>query len=307
MNCFKCHKNFMNISDAIKCSVCMNHFHASCTRLESLDKWKKKNSEHKSAWKCDDCLKAGKGDSSQCTTDTGFDQILKSISDLRNEFMSLFTEKIVELSEQIKILNKTSNETNVRLEQLTNENKTVMEKCSELENINKDLNKTVSLLQEEINLLHQQTRLENIEITGIMETNGEDLYSVMESIARVIDIDFKRDDVSAIHRVPSKKQVKPIIVKFVSRQNKMNWILAAKRKRTLMATEINAKLKEDNVYINEHLSPYFKTILGLAKGLKRENKLTFVWVREGKILYRETVSSPVKRAIRKSDLDKYLS
>lgn len=129
----------------------------------------------------------------------------------------------------------------------------------------------------------------------------------MGSIARVLQIELRPEDISATHGVPNAKKKTSITVKFVSSNNKMNWIIAARKKRGLKTTELSTGLKETYVFVNEHLSPYYKSILGFSKGLKKENKVAYVWVPEGKSLIRETPTSPIQWIMKRSDPDKYVS
>lgn len=303
--CFMCDKD-VNNNEVVKCSSCKNVFHAACTRLENIEKFKKKNTESKAAWKCDDCVGVNKGEAS---LDSKINKVLELITTLRADFTqqtSLITAKVEELSKQVEAVKITTDETKFRLDELSKENKEIIQTCEQLKHRNAELTTAVSQLEDEVHSLQQQSRLENIEIVGIPATNGEDLYNVLNSVAQAIGIDFKPYDISATHRVPNSRKTTSIVVKFVSRKVKMDWITAAKKKRSLKISDITPNLKEGDVFINDHLSPYYKVLLGLAKSLKKDNKLAYVWVREGKILIRESATSPVKRIFKKDNLDKYM-
>ncbi|XP_022199701.2 uncharacterized protein LOC111056624 [Nilaparvata lugens] len=240
------------------------------------------NSQVKAAWKCDDCV--GSAEYVNAGLEAKLSQVLEEITALR----AVFEPKIDALSADIELLKQskyTLEETSVKHEDnLTNLNK-----------ISSYLSERNSKLEDEINFLHQRSRLDNIEITGIPLTDEEDIYEVLEAVARVIKVPHRLEDISIAHRVPNVKGTSNIVLKFVARKSKIAWLDAAKKKQGLKSTEIKSTLPDSHVFINEHLAPHNKKLLGLARNLKKQGKLAFVWVEDCKVLVRKDLSSQVER------------
>ncbi|XP_039279166.1 uncharacterized protein LOC120350345 [Nilaparvata lugens] len=163
----------------------------------------------------------------------------------------------------------------------------------------------VQKLENEIHDLQQYTRKDNLEIVGIPETKQENLLVVMEAVAKSINVDFKKEDLSIVHRMPTAKGSSSIVAKFSSRSKKIEWIAAARKMKGIKSTDICNKLPRSDVYVNEHLSPYYKRLLGKAKSLKINKKLTFVWVRDCKIFVKKSEHSRTKRIMNEEDLNEY--
>lgn len=291
--CRKCNVKFINTSEAIPCSECKNFVHAACSRLVLYEKFKKMNTQARAAWKCDDCVGSSEG------TLIGFEHKFKlmmdKLSKVHDDLISLINAKNNEVLSQIDTLNKKSEDTNIRLEALKADNSKILKTCEELEGKNAELTKRIITLENDMNLMHQRSRMDNIEINGIAQTKNEDLLEILKAISKALNVNFKPEDVSVAHRVPNYRKSTSIIVKFISRNIKNTWLNAAKVKKSLNSTEIDQNLEKAKVYINEHLSPYNKKLFRQARILKNEGKLTYAWVKDGKVLVRATPESTVKR------------
>ncbi|XP_039274997.1 ATP-dependent RNA helicase DBP3-like, partial [Nilaparvata lugens] len=63
-------------------------------------------------------------------------------------------------------------------------------------------------------------------------------------------------------KMPTAKGSSSIVAKFSSRSKKIEWIAAARKMKGIKSTDICNKLPRSDVYVNEHLSPYYKRLLG---------------------------------------------
>ncbi|CAG9812886.1 unnamed protein product [Phaedon cochleariae] len=150
------------------------------------------------------------------------------------------------------------------------------------------LNSEVSNLKYDVEWLNQQGRLNNIEILGIPETTGKNLYNILDNIAGILEVPITKSDVTEIHRVQlnseaAKKFPKPVIVKLNSQTIKNTVMQAARtHRRNLTLKNLNFR-SEDPVYINEHLSPFFKTLLKKSRIFCKDNGFKFCWSQIRKI------------------------
>ncbi|KAG8249489.1 hypothetical protein J6590_017470 [Homalodisca vitripennis] len=97
----------------------------------------------------------------------------------------------------------------------------------------------------------------------------------------------------------------PIIAQFVSRKMREEWLMAARRTRNLNASDIDSALNNSPVFINEHLTAHNKAILGRARRLQREKKISFAGFFNGKILVKVAEGAETERVTALADLDKF--
>ncbi|KAG8275921.1 hypothetical protein J6590_075736 [Homalodisca vitripennis] len=111
------------------------------------------------------------------------------------------------------------------------------------------LTKQVMYLQLRMRNVEQYSRNSNIEISGIAQTAGENIQSVVEDAGKVIDVEVKCGDIAAAHRVPSfrKERTPQIVVQFHSKVLKTTWL-----------NKYRAGRKENNGLIAKHIE--FRTL-----------------------------------------------
>lgn len=184
----------------------------------------------------------------------------------------------------------------------------------ENEKIKKDNEKLKSdneKLKTDIADLQSYSRRDNIVVTGITETNNECVNEVFNMLSKTIGSELTARDISVAHRLPSKKKdsIKPIVIKFVRRQDKMSWMghfrLASSQDNSgagISAKNISAVLPETRVMAYEHLIPSTLELLNTTRTIAREKGYRFVWVRDGNILVKKDETSKNVLHI-KSDVD----
>lgn len=77
-------------------------------------------------------------------------------------------------------------------------------------------------------------------------------------------------------------------------------------KKDLLASEIMASFPENKVYINEHLTPNNKALLGRARKLHRDRKLYFTSCSNVKVLIKPKDDDSAIGVHVLRDMDKYL-
>jgi regulator of replication initiation timing len=297
-SCNKCNGKLDRARDVAECSECRSCFHPTCTRIKTLENFRKLGAR-KQSWKCDECLSGRVGDS---VKDSNTDDVscMKKMEEMLNSFKvgltSLINSKFDGLDHKLSELSRTVENMHSSLGQLKTENEGLKKECEYLKQEN-------VTCQNNINELRQYSQIDNLEIVGVPETQHEDVDMVLESIAKVLNIPFKKEEVSIAHRVPAVRgRTKPIICKFVSRAVKLRWLSAAREKRGLRSTDLDPRLPLQEVYINEHLTRTNKVMLGRAREMKKLGRLAFVWVKDGKIFVRESPDSKAKRIMCEGDI-----
>lgn len=197
---------------------------------------------------------------------------------------------------------------NTIFEQLRTDVKDV---CSELAEVKKqqsdnirdikELEGQVKSMRQEIIDLKQYSRRNNLEIKNVPASSEESLPDVMLKIATCLKEELRLEDIDVVHRVPTKEKGRPnIVVKFVSRSVRDRLLQSAKRNR--LTTSSLGFENNDPVYINEHLCPEYKILLGKAIQTKREKNWKFAWVSQSKVLMRKVENSTVLHIRTEEDL-----
>lgn len=207
-----------------------------------------------------------------------------------------------------------------RFEVLEDEKAELKKRCDKLEERAADSQRKLRVQNKDILELQQDSRRDNIEIKGVPHSSKENVYVILEHVARALQIQFHRGEVSTAHRLPppeklpaeklsdtSVLQHPAIIVKFISRTTREMWLCAARGKR-LTASDISPHLSQGPVFINCHLIPYNKYLLGLAKEAVRDKKLGAAWSKDdGKILVKKAKNDKPRRVSTEDELLRVLS
>lgn len=179
---------------------------------------------------------------------------------------------------------------------LKTENEELRQRCLALEREVKENRRTIVQCE-------QHSRAYNLEIKGIMLNENEDLYETLRRLGEEISEPIDNSDVEICHRVRTREMSKQnIIVQFVRRE-KRDKVLAKARPKRLKNTDLGFSTN-DPVFINEHLCPTLKRLLGKATAKKRIAGWKYVWVRNGKIMARKSENTDVVSIEHEDDLVK---
>ncbi|XP_039300939.1 uncharacterized protein LOC120356147 [Nilaparvata lugens] len=142
----------------------------------------------------------------------------------------------------------------------------------------------------------QYSKLRNIVIQGIPETKGEDIYSLLDAVAKALKVTYQQGEISNAHRLAPSRNNYPtaIVVSFVRRPVRAEWLQAA-RTIKMKASDVNASFGATPVFINEHLSKHNSYLLKQAKNRVKAGELSHAWVREGKVFVRKTPDARARR------------
>ncbi|XP_046670937.1 uncharacterized protein LOC124360946 [Homalodisca vitripennis] len=170
---------------------------------------------------------------------------------------------------------------------------------------NKELKKKVRALEDRLENIEQYSRSNCVEIQGIPVTSNEDVLTIVKDVGKALDLTVSDTMVDACHRLGAKQSGNNppgIIVKFVRRLDKEEFLQRRRVKRTLSTRHIGAT-DDRPIYVNESLSPARRALYALARKYQREKNFKFLWVRNGKIFLRKEEKAPVRVITREEDLD----
>ncbi|KAK5643232.1 hypothetical protein RI129_007077 [Pyrocoelia pectoralis] len=230
--------------------------------------------------------RGGGGDStvSLCTVDNKLDIVISQLNNMKSDIDSLRSEQ-KNLTESLNYCHQLVNDNSGKINCL---DKKVNDGLSDIETLrtaNVQLTKAFKQVSAELADLQQYTRKNCLNIHGIPKGNDENLLNIIGKIATCIGFPLHKDMIGNCHRLPSRNgdNNAPIIVKFVKYTDKDNFLILkrAKGKITLSGTGLGSS--NSVVYINESMSPKNSLIFKKAKSLQKENKLKFVWFRNGRV------------------------
>lgn len=236
-------------------------------------------------------------------------KFVEALTELRCELKkvdssnTVIQEEITSVKASMKFINDSFEEFRADVkgfrQELTEAKKQTLEVQKESTRVVRELKEVKRELVE----LKQYSRRANLEVKGIPMNDEDDLDTIFTTMASCLETDVSVADVDVIHRVPTRKPGPPnVIIKFVSKCKRDKFLQSAKKHR-LNARALGFDTSEP-VFVNEHLCPENKILLGKAIQAKREKNWKFAWVAEGKILLRKTEKSRAVHVACEEDLDK---
>lgn len=192
---------------------------------------------------------------------------LKLERDLRKE--------IRELKSSMDFFNEQFEQAKQERSELEKENKSLKKTNDELLLNCEALRKQVFQHEQRIIASEQYSRKCNLEVKGLPLAEDENLVDTVSEIGRLVNEPISESDIDACHRVPAKNQtVAPNIVLQFKCRSKRDTVLEKTRKMKLSTRDFGHECSEP-VFINEHLCPAMKQLLGMAIAQKKGEKLEF--------------------------------
>lgn len=215
-------------------------------------------------------------------------------------------------------LRKEMREMKISMNFFNKEFESMKKECTELKNENASLRATQEMLLQEIAALkkkvqenalsvtaqEQYSRNKNIEIKGIPRESNENLEGILGKVGDLIGEPIRKDDIETCHRLPVRgADSDPNIVVVFNNRAKRDAIIEKARKSRFTTSDIGYT-KKQSVYVNEHLCPRLKKLLGMTIAKKRELNWRFAWAKGGKVYARQTETSRIVRIACEADLEK---
>lgn len=212
------------------------------------------------------------------------------------------------IAESQKFLSDTYHEIKAKLDQFDTVSKEL--ETVKMQLIAKDV--VINDLSTRLSQLEQYGRRAQLEINGVTETQQENVEEILVKVAADVGVNLSSKDIAACHRLPTRdarnrKTPNPIIVEFVSRKTRDS-ILQKRYDHIITNKKIGILLsgpKDERIYINESLSPFFKKLLWLAKTRASSLNYSYCWFRKDRVLAKKSeLDSKVIIIQNESDLEK---
>ncbi|CAB3243681.1 unnamed protein product [Arctia plantaginis] len=297
VHCARCGEE---TTDAVRCSTCGQHYDYPCSGISEIG-YRKLGAERQASWRCPNCKStpATSGPDMGSPKHISLSLIMQEISNIKltlNPLLDVLAG-INDIKSDISLLKTSVEDFSTKFKDLDDRVRAVegtkdevLEMKSRLEGIENSLNER-----------DQWMRLNNVEIKGVPLRDRENLVDVVSRIASRIQYPITKHNINFVVRVPSSEgRVKPIIVSFLNRYLKEDFVAAARACKNLCAADINLE-GTSRIYINDHLTVQNKLLLNKAKKLAKEYDFEFIWVKNCKIFARKNQMS--KSFVIKNDKD----
>lgn len=217
-------------------------------------------------------------------------------------------EDVKSIKEELKDLKSSSDFVSNRLDDFTTKVADIENRVTGIEQLQETvttLDAEIASLKFQLSASEQRSRLNNVEIKGIPLKKEENLFVIVEAISKAAKYSFPKTQINYLHRVPLHgSKEKAIVVSFINRYVKEEFVAAARACKTLSAADVGFSGASQRVFVNDHLNAASKNLLNSAKLLAKEKNFSYVWVKYGKIHVRKDDSSPVFIVYRETDLNK---
>lgn len=271
-NCAMC-KLPCEVTEVITCQTCLKDLHLKCINMsETFHKFfiLQKNAP----WHCFTCQSKQAEESSARIKQ--FDAIVTKI-DSKYEAMQ------EEMYNQAQKIDSNRQQTNIMMETFIKNNELTDKKISSL---SEKLHQQEQNLAKELCYLQGSQRQNEIVITGIPQSEGENIMSFIVKIGAALNTTITPASILKCHRLGRQstqsleEKNQPILVKFNNQATKdnleSNYISSLKTRKYLMTSQIGISSKNERIYINAHLPQCLTKVYKRAMELRKTNVLEAV-------------------------------
>lgn len=318
---FTCPLCTKNHADGVRCSKCCVSYCFMCANI-SEENYRKLGKARQAAIQCTSCKNAqsqgtgagvAPGTAPAATLDIVLQELRTGINSINERLeqlppilkdIQIIKENITHFEASLGSLKQELEGNTMRLIQVE-ERINVLEKQPPIDKDYPLLQAEITKLSNDLMTKDQLLRLNNVEIKGIPIKKNENLLEIVRKIGNIIGQQIEKSDINFVTRARSASQPKPVIVGFVGRYQKQDFVAAAKlRKQGLTSQDLGFTGDLTKIYVNDHLTKENKQLLSKTKKIAVEKNYNYVWVQNSKILTRKNDTSPIIAIKNDSDLPK---
>lgn len=306
-NCKICNDKINRLNKGCNCVICKLSFHQKCENIRS-DLFTEIESGN-IYWKCSSCNKNTLKHSTDFSESlvamkADVESIKKTQCDLIKslEILEVFRKQQEKFEIAIDRFNSKCNDL-IRLDNMVHENEN---KISTLQNENLILKNELKIVTTRCDILEKHSFSSFMVVHGVPKKNNENLGGVLEKICRVIGFNAETNQIKYIYRSNSASEIKPITVEFHSKHVKDMFLIAAKSKSKIIASDIGFENSTSKIFVTDHLTATKKRLLYETKILLKSEqyRYKYVWVKYGEIFCKKDDDSEAIKISSTRDLDK---
>lgn len=219
-----------------------------------------------------------------------------SNADLKKDIKEFKTAQDVQTAEFRKMFN--------RIQKENTELKSVVKNLTK-ENVN--LNAELNRLSFGLNSIYQDKLVNNLIISGVSFTAGENLTDLVIKIADKLKVKISQKDFKVTRLVPkeaSKKKFSNLLVEFNEFEFKKD-LLANRKKTCLLSGQLGITGDERKIYFFHHLTVHNLNLLNETRKLKESLDIKFVWFQNNQVLVRKAENEKILSIKSKNDLQNF--
>lgn len=310
--CTGCGK-FMSSPDCARCYKCTGSYHRSCVGMQPTADVPRK-------WICPGCNEktSEKGllgtQSSEKLQEPNEDiNLALEIRSFRLEINAMRTE-LREFRQEMSEFKLSINNCHERVNEMEVRVVALEKQLREDLTPNQHLEATVADLKMQLNERDQDLLLNDIVLSGVPETIGENVNSLLNILSLKLGVQLDERDVVDVARVGSVRRnrtdntenIAPprprnIAVRFARRVTRDQVISAARVRRGLNTTDIGLQGQPRRIYVNERLTPLNGKLFHSAREAGKGCNYKYIWTKGGKIFIKQEDGAITKRV--RSDID----
>lgn len=307
MQCAKCDES---TNDGTKCSQCFKEYCFGCSCITEKG-FRNLGTNRRAAWKCPSCKISLEPAEPQLQvtpdiSNASLEEILLKINGLSSKL-----DRLPQLINDVSVMKSemtSFKESCAKIDSIADRLDGLASRISALETVKDELDTVKasvdSLRQDYINK-DQWSRLNNVEIKGVPMKASENLFTIIEELGKQVGCNIPKPQINYVSRIPiHNSKTKSILLSFVNRYVKEDFVSAARAKKIITAADIGLGEREQRIYVNDHLSPQNKMLLNKAKLLAKDKGYQFVWVKFAKIQVRKNESTHTIAINSLNDLNK---
>lgn len=230
-------------------------------------------------------------------------EAMNSIADIQCKQVEMSSE-FVEITKSLEFYHANQNDFKQRLEKLETAMSAGQSSGSDL----RAISNTIDTLKAEIRQQQQWERLMNLEVSGVPESNSENVIDFVTRIADHAGVKLSRDNIIHATRVQPRQNAsgrpKVIIVKLKDRYLKDNILAGLRRTRGVTTHDISVSGETRRIFVNEHLTVDNKLLFKKCREFAKSKFYQFTWVKNCRIYIRKDDTSPAINIKQDSDLYK---
>ncbi|KAF6208380.1 hypothetical protein GE061_016834 [Apolygus lucorum] len=317
MDCAKCSRELHSPKKTAQCSACEASYHPSCTRLKTVENYKKLKRDLREQWICDIC-KNGKskkvqeeseddsGDDSDkeeaagSCADDKLEALLKTVNEMNKKMRKI--EKITSIEEQLTDIKKSVQFMSDQFDDFSKRIQSFETMVTDLQEENGMLRAQVGDLQHKVDFLELESRKSNVEIHGVPETSNEDCMEVVRSVASAADIEITPSFAVRIGKIRSDRP--RVILAGMSSGDKVSELIKNTKAKKINANDVHKDWPGTRIYANENLTPMKRDLLYKAKMKARAMGYKFVWIAGFRIYVKKDETMRPIVIWKEEDLDK---
>lgn len=227
--------------------------------------------------------------------------------------MDQIMQKLITMEESAALRHA---EVTERLENVEKDYEKLKKKYDAVQSHCKNMDGEISEVKTAVCNLQQHHIGNNVVIKGVpdLEDNTNDLQGVIQSIFSAVGCPELQEDIISMQRIgrhrtspsTSKKSHRLILVRFKKNESKQQLLSMKKKKQISLASlHMNGTpigTSKEFIFVDDHQTPHSSNLMFLARKLKKEGKLKYVWSKNGFVMVKKDENAAAKRIESEGDL-----